>query len=135
MSRPRKHPQGHGRAARELAERTGRGVAQPAPLRANAYFHRRGGAVLKQRPRGVRAWYRKPITQAAKAPPAAPYGGGDGQVWTNNDTMVCLCSGGPVVRQDQGGGAYMTEASALAEGYHADHGNACQPQRAGEPRH
>ena len=131
-------------------------VATAAPAAAAATGTCKDGSTTSATPKsgacsghgGVKEWYAAPAAPSAPAAPAAPSapaapaapaskvaysppvaaaaGGGHGKVWVNKDTKVYHCQGDKWYGKTREG-AYMTEANAVAQGYHADHGKACQP--------
>ena len=53
------------------------------------------------------------------------YGAGEVKVWANKDTQIYHCEGDQWYGKSANG-TYMSESDARAQGYHADHGKACQ---------
>ncbi len=67
-----------------------------------------------------------PARTNSYTPPATPApGGGQGQVWVNKLSKVYHCPNDQWYGKTKEG-AYMSEADAVAQGYRADHGRACQ---------
>jgi hypothetical protein len=89
--------------------------------------------------KGVQDWYAGTAATPASATvgPAAPAiaapktntapapGGDAGQVWVNKTSKVYHCPSDRWYGKTKNG-AYMTEADAIAQGNHADHGKACK---------
>lgn len=82
---------------------------------------------------GVKDWYAGaaapavvPAAKTTYAPPAMPAAGsGKGQVWVSKESKVYHCPSDKWYGKTKDG-AYISESSAVAQGFHADHGKACQ---------
>jgi hypothetical protein len=53
------------------------------------------------------------------------YGAAPVKVWANKDTQIYHCPSDQFYGKTQNG-SYMSESDAKAQGYHPDHGKACQ---------
>ncbi|WP_420997899.1 DUF3761 domain-containing protein [Cupriavidus sp. 30B13] len=66
----------------------------------------------------------RPAAPGAAAPATTASVGTAGQVWVNKTSKIYHCAGSRWYGKTKDG-AYMSEAQATAQGFHADHGKAC----------
>ncbi|MGH8306360.1 MAG: DUF3761 domain-containing protein, partial [Steroidobacteraceae bacterium] len=67
----------------------------------------------------------KPARSHAAAGATAAAGGGPGKVWVNKSSKTYHCSTDKWYGKTKNG-EYLSEADAKAQGFHPEHGKACQ---------